>query len=90
MGTNRWLREKQTSIIDKYANQASDVYAPLQREGRFPETRPQGQAIETEHFVPNNAAGLQALEAFLPSGALDTSFKVSSSVVHAAVHQRAA
>lgn len=79
MDTNRWLAAKQTSIVDKYADQASGVYAPLQRDGRFPDTRPADRVIETEHFVPATAAGLQALENFLPRGALDTRIKVRRS-----------
>jgi hypothetical protein len=76
--TNRRLAAKQASIVDKYADAASDVYAPVQRAGRFPDTCPPGRPIETEHFVPGSAAGLQALEAFLPKGALEPRNRVRS------------
>jgi hypothetical protein len=52
------------------------VYAPLQRDGRFPDSGPKGKAIESEHFVPTSAAGLEALESYLPKKALDMTPKV--------------
>jgi hypothetical protein len=73
---SHWPASKELSIIDKYADPASGVYAPLQREGRFPDSRPKGRVIETEHFVPSSTAGLQALENFLPKGAKDMRIKV--------------
>ena len=76
VGTNRWLLAKQASIVDQYADYSSEVYAPLQRHGRFPDTQPPRQAIETEHFVPGTSAGLQALERHLPVGALQPRIKV--------------
>lgn len=62
--------------MDTYADAGSAVYAPLQRDGRFPDSRPQGKTIETEHFLPTNASGIDALEAFLPKGALEPRIKV--------------
>jgi hypothetical protein len=67
---------KNESIIDAYAFPGSSVYAPLQREGKFPDSRPAGQGIETEHFVPTAVAGLQALEDYLPKKLLEMNIKV--------------
>ena len=79
MDTNRWLAAKRTSIVNKYADQASAVYAPMQRDGRFPDSRPEGRAIETEHFVPSTAMGLQALQNYFPKAALDINVQVRMS-----------
>ena len=52
------------------------MYAPVQRDGRFPDSRPKGKGIETEHFVPSAIAGIQALEDYLPEKLLETTIKV--------------
>lgn len=73
---NRYQTRMSESIIDTYAFPGSSVYAPLQRDGRFPDSRPKGKGIETEHFVPSAMAGLQALEDYLPRRLLETKIKV--------------
>lgn len=73
---NWWQQQKAESIIDAYAHPGSRVYAPLQREGRFPDTRPKGRSIETEHFVPSVLAGVEALESYLPKKLLEVKVKV--------------
>lgn len=73
---NRYQTKMSESIIDTYAFPGSSVYAPLQRDGRFPDSRPKGKGIETEHFVPSAMAGIQALEEYLPKRLLETSIKV--------------
>lgn len=40
------------TIVERYANYGSGTYAPLQREGRFPESKPLGKEIETEGYAP--------------------------------------
>ena len=53
-------------LIDKYSRYSSGVYAPMQREGRFPDTRPVDQRIDTRPFQPNSYAELVELEQSLP------------------------
>ena len=57
---------RKPDIIDKYSCYSSGVYAPMQREGRFPDTRPVDQRIDTRPFQPNSYAELVELEASLP------------------------
>lgn len=71
MDRNRWQAAKAESIVDVYAHGGSRVYAPLQRDGRFPDAPPRGGAVETEHFAPSHEAGLDTLAQYLPKGALD-------------------
>ncbi|GIL83565.1 hypothetical protein Vretifemale_12354, partial [Volvox reticuliferus] len=59
------------TIVERYANFGSGTYAPLQREGRFPESKPMGQEIETEGYEPASLKGLLELEAFLPARLLN-------------------
>ncbi|GIL52182.1 hypothetical protein Vafri_8117, partial [Volvox africanus] len=59
------------TIVERYANFGSGTYAPLQREGRFPESKPMGQEIETEGYEPASLKGLLELEAFLPTRLLN-------------------
>jgi hypothetical protein len=59
------LKEKK-SIIQKYGDFGSDVYAPLQREGRFPDSKPSGKEIEPEPFVPRTLNALYDLENSAP------------------------
>jgi hypothetical protein len=40
------------TIVERYADFGSGTYAPLTREGRFPETKPMGQEVETEGYTP--------------------------------------
>jgi hypothetical protein len=84
---NRYQTKKSESIIDLYAFPGSSVYAPLQREGRFPDSRPKGKGIETEHFVPSAVAGLQALEEYLPKRLLKMKIKVRNSPPKSASQQ---
>uniref|UniRef100_A0A383WAB7 Cilia- and flagella-associated protein 91 n=1 Tax=Tetradesmus obliquus TaxID=3088 RepID=A0A383WAB7_TETOB len=73
------------SIIDKYADFGSPVYAPLQREGRFPDAIKPSAAVspaataagagarqlpDVQSLAPSSLAGLQELQASLPSRAL--------------------
>ncbi|CAD7704327.1 unnamed protein product, partial [Ostreobium quekettii] len=48
--------------VQKYADSGSNIYAPLQREGRFPHSRPKGQEIATEAFQPQDLKRLGDLE----------------------------
>jgi hypothetical protein len=71
-----------SSIIDKYVDYGSPVYAPLQREGRFPDAiKPSAAAGGTagaaarelpdiQSLAPSSLAGLQELQASLPARAL--------------------
>ena len=59
-------RAHKPDIIDKYSRYSSGVYAPLQREGRFPDTRPADQRINTRPYQPSNYSELLELEASLP------------------------
>eukprot|EP00201_Polytomella_parva_P022574 CAMPEP_0175045130 /NCGR_PEP_ID=MMETSP0052_2-20121109/4223_1 /TAXON_ID=51329 ORGANISM="Polytomella parva, Strain SAG 63-3" /NCGR_SAMPLE_ID=MMETSP0052_2 /ASSEMBLY_ACC=CAM_ASM_000194 /LENGTH=444 /DNA_ID=CAMNT_0016308569 /DNA_START=41 /DNA_END=1371 /DNA_ORIENTATION=+ len=54
------------SRVEKYTDFGSSIYAPLQREGRFPEDPPNGLRIETEGFAPHTIQEVADLEAFLP------------------------
>lgn len=67
--TNRFNSKR--SIITTYSDMGSRAYAPLQREGTFPDSKPKGKEIITEHFAPSNATGLDALESFLPRRLLE-------------------
>ncbi|GFR51855.1 hypothetical protein Agub_g14325, partial [Astrephomene gubernaculifera] len=58
-------------IVERYANFGSGTYAPLQREGRFPESKPLGQEIETEGYEPSTLKGVVDLENFLPARLLN-------------------
>ena len=40
------------TVVEKYANFGSSAYAPVQRDGRFPDSKPHGKTIETEGFQP--------------------------------------
>lgn len=59
-------RAYKPDIIDKYSRYSSGVYAPLQREGRFPDTRPVDQRIDTRPYQPSTYFELLDLEASLP------------------------
>lgn len=61
---------KQT-IVERYANFGSTAYAPVQREGRFPEAKPQGKTIETEGYQPVSLPGVLELENYLPARLLN-------------------
>lgn len=87
VGKNRWLAAKEESVVDLYSNPGSRVYAPLQRAGRFPDSSPNGKAIESEHFVPTSAAGLEALEKYLPKAALDMTSQVRRPLIHRFCHR---
>eukprot|EP00951_Prasinocladus_malaysianus_P001469 scaffold10119_cov42-Prasinocladus_malaysianus.AAC.2 len=54
------------TIVQKYGDFGSSVYAPLQREGRFPETKPAGKEIDPEPFVPRTLNSLYELENSVP------------------------
>ncbi|KAG2496803.1 hypothetical protein HYH03_005210 [Edaphochlamys debaryana] len=59
------------TIVERYANFGSGTYAPMQREGRFPESKPLGKEIETEGYAPVTLRGVAELETFLPSRLLN-------------------
>ncbi|CAG9464752.1 unnamed protein product [Pedinophyceae sp. YPF-701] len=60
------------SIIDDYADFASRVYAPLQREGRFPDAVPKGGAeVDPAPFLPRTVDDVIMLEGTLHQGALE-------------------
>jgi len=56
------------SLVDRYADFASTVYAPVQREGRFPDSCPRGQEVETSAYQAHDVGALGALEASMPRG----------------------
>lgn len=58
---------KKKTIIQKYGDFGSDVYAPLQRDGRFPDVKPQGKDIDPEPFVPRTLNSLYDLENSVPA-----------------------
>lgn len=68
---------RRPDIIDKYSEYSSGVYAPMQREGRFPDTRPVDQRIDTRPFQPNSYAELVELEASVPQHRLLAKVQVS-------------
>ena len=59
-------RAYKPDIIDKYSRYSSGVYAPMQREGRFPDTCPADQRIDTRPYQPSTYSELLELEASLP------------------------
>ena len=59
-------RTQKPDIIDRYSQYSSGVYAPMQREGRFPDSRPVNQRIDTRPYQPSTYAELLELEASLP------------------------
>ncbi len=59
-------RTQKPDIIDRYSQYSSGVYAPMQREGRFPDSRPMDQRIDTRPYQPSTYAELLELEASLP------------------------
>jgi hypothetical protein len=59
-------RTQKPDIIDRYSQYSSGVYAPMQREGRFPDSRPVDQRIDTRPYQPSTYAELLELEASLP------------------------
>lgn len=59
------------TIVEKYANFGSTTYAPLQRDGRFPESKPLGKDVETEGYAPATLQGVMELESFLPARLLN-------------------
>jgi hypothetical protein len=54
------------TLVDDYASWSSTVYAPMTREGKFPDTKPQGQEIDPKPFEPTTYRGLLELEAAMP------------------------
>ena len=73
-------RVRKPGIIDKYSQYSSGVYAPMQREGRFPDTRPVDQRIDTRPFQPSSYAELLELEASLPQRQLMAKVQVGTAV----------
>lgn len=57
-------------IIAEYANFGSKVYAPLQREGRFPESHPKGAEIDPSRYLDQSKRAVMTLERTLPPGTL--------------------
>ena len=70
-------QKKKKTIIQKYGDFGSEVYAPLQREGRFPDSSAHGPKLDPEPFVPRTLTSLYELEASAPT----RKFEVSGSVV---------
>lgn len=64
------LKEKKT-IIQKYGDFGSDVYAPLQRAGRFPDSKPAGREINPDQFTPKTLHGIYDLENSVPERKLE-------------------
>ena len=63
-------RPNRRDIIGDYANFGSKVYAPLQRDGRFPERRAPGDEIDPSQFLPADVKTTMSLERSLPPGTL--------------------
>ena len=57
------------TLVDDYATFSSNVYAPITREGKFPDTKPQGQEIDPKPFEPTTYRGILELEASMPASA---------------------
>eukprot|EP00873_Tetraselmis_striata_P037432 jgi/Tetstr1/457696/TSEL_044243.t1 len=68
------LKEKKT-IIQKYGDFGSDVYAPLQRAGRFPDSKPAGREINPDQFTPKTLHGIYDLENSVPERKLEPRIK---------------
>ncbi|GMH37824.1 hypothetical protein BSKO_05697 [Bryopsis sp. KO-2023] len=54
--------QRKPSIVQKYGNYGSSAYAPLQRDGQFPDNRPAGKEIVTETFQPETVEEINSLE----------------------------
>ena len=74
------------SVIEKYADYGSSVYAPIQRDGKVTLK----QTIETEGFQPVSLQGLDELEAYLPSRLLNPSIGVPKKPLKLDYQQRKA
>lgn len=57
-------------IIAEYADYGSKIYAPLQRDGRFPESRPRGQEIDPLRYIDTSKRAVLQLDQTLPPGTL--------------------
>ena len=57
------------TIVDDYTSFSSAVYAPITREGVFPDTQPAGQEIDPKPFEPTTYRGILELEASMPASA---------------------
>ncbi|DBA91605.1 hypothetical protein WJX77_012297 [Trebouxia sp. C0004] len=73
-------RTQKPDIIDRYSQYSSGVYAPMQREGRFPDSRPVDQRIDTRPYQPSTYAELLELEASLPQRHLMAKVQAPGSV----------
>lgn len=59
-------RGGRTGLVAQYADYGSSLYAPIQRDGKFPDSRPKGQEIATSTYQPVGLSGLNELEASMP------------------------
>ena len=59
------------TLVDDYATFSSTIYAPMTREGKFPDTKPQGQEIDPKPFEPTTYRGILELEASMPASATE-------------------
>ncbi|KAJ9513737.1 hypothetical protein QJQ45_015495 [Haematococcus lacustris] len=75
-------------IVERYANYSSTTYAPVQREGRFPEAKPNGRLIETDGYQPVNLQGIADLEAYLPPRLLNPKISAPTAPVKLSYKQR--
>eukprot|EP00227_Mantoniella_beaufortii_P019466 CAMPEP_0197584104 /NCGR_PEP_ID=MMETSP1326-20131121/6810_1 /TAXON_ID=1155430 /ORGANISM="Genus nov. species nov., Strain RCC2288" /LENGTH=1093 /DNA_ID=CAMNT_0043148417 /DNA_START=227 /DNA_END=3508 /DNA_ORIENTATION=+ len=57
------------TIVDDYATFSSTVYAPMTREGKFPDTKPVGNEIDPKPFEPTTYRGILELEVSMPTSA---------------------
>ena len=64
---------------DEYADYGSQIYAPVQRQGRFPETQPRGKEIDPSPFEPASLRQLDDLHETLGPSRLHATVKVPPS-----------
>eukprot|EP00195_Chlamydomonas_chlamydogama_P000588 CAMPEP_0202922768 /NCGR_PEP_ID=MMETSP1392-20130828/78098_1 /ASSEMBLY_ACC=CAM_ASM_000868 /TAXON_ID=225041 /ORGANISM="Chlamydomonas chlamydogama, Strain SAG 11-48b" /LENGTH=1175 /DNA_ID=CAMNT_0049616413 /DNA_START=82 /DNA_END=3609 /DNA_ORIENTATION=- len=72
------------TVVERYANFGSNTYAPVQREGRFPDNK----TIETEGFQPVTLQGISELESHLPARLLNPKIHVPAKPVKLNYKQR--
>lgn len=68
-GSSTSQQQAAVNIVQAYADYGSSKYAPVTRDGRFPESA--GQRVESELFSPASLRGVLDLEASLPRKMLD-------------------
>ncbi|KAK9815791.1 hypothetical protein WJX72_009513 [[Myrmecia] bisecta] len=77
-----------TTAVERYGDYASSVYAPFQREGRFPDSHPKGQNINTDPFQPATLHAVLDLEASLPRRALQPRIRTAKPAASLTYEQR--